>query len=53
VANLITLRALFSPTYLLNMVKPELVPFDPPPRKPNHRTKHKVDRTTPCEDMAI
>jgi len=33
VTNLITPRALFSPTYLLNLVKPELVSFDPPTPK--------------------
>ena len=32
--NLITPRALFTPTYLLNLVKLELAPFDPPSRKP-------------------
>jgi len=53
VANLITPRALFSPTYLLNLVKKELAPFDPPTRKPHRRTKHEVDRTTPPGDMAI
>jgi len=30
VTNVITPRALFPPTYLLNLVKPELAPFDPP-----------------------
>jgi len=30
VTSLITPRALFSSTYLLNLVKPELAPFDPP-----------------------
>jgi len=33
VTNLITHRALFSPTYLLNLVKPELAPFNPPTPK--------------------
>jgi len=28
VTNLITPRALFSPTYLLDLVKPEIAPFD-------------------------
>ena len=31
--NLITPRPLFSPTYLLNLAKPELAPFDPPTSK--------------------
>jgi len=44
--NLITPRALFSPTYLLNLVKPEIVPFDPPTRKPHPRTKHQVEQMT-------
>jgi len=36
VTNLITPRALFSPTYLLNLVKKELAPFDPPtPKTPS------------------
>jgi len=36
VTNLITPRALFSPTYLLNLVKPEIAPFDPPtPKTPS------------------
>ena len=35
--NLITPRALFSPTYLLNLVKPELAPFHPPtPKTPSY-----------------
>ena len=33
VTNLITPRALFSPTYLLNLLKPELAPFNPPTSK--------------------
>jgi len=36
VTNLIIPRALFSPTYLLNLVKKELAPFDPPtPKTPS------------------
>jgi len=51
VANLITPRALFSPTYLLNLVKKELAPFDPPiPKTP---TKHGVNRMIRCGDIAI
>jgi len=33
VTNLITPRALFSSTYLLNVVTPEIAPFDPPTSK--------------------
>ena len=51
--NLISPRALFSPTYLFNLVKPKLAPFDPPTPKTPRRTKRKVDRTTPRGDMAI
>ena len=32
--NLITPRALFSPTYLLNLIQLEIAPFDSPTRKP-------------------
>jgi len=41
------------PTYLLNLVQVEIAPFDRRPRKPHRRTKHEVDRMTPCGDMAI
>ena len=51
--NLITPHALFSPTYLLNLVKPELAPFDPTTPKTHPKTKHEVDRTTLRGDMAI
>jgi len=37
----------------VNMVQPEVAPFDPPTRKPYTSTKHGVDRTTGCRDMAI
>ena len=40
--NLITHRALFSPTYVLNLVKPELAPFDPPTSKTHRRTKYET-----------
>jgi len=53
VTNLITHRALFSPTYLLNLVKPDIVPFDLLTPITPRRTKHEVDRMTPCGDMAI
>ena len=53
VTNLITTHALFSPTYLLNLVKPELAPFDPPTPKNPSRTKHKVNRTIRRWDIAI
>jgi len=37
VTNLITPRALFSLTYLLNLVKPQLAQFDPPtPKTPSY-----------------
>jgi len=41
------------PRWPLDLVKPEIVPFDPPIPKTPPRTKHEVDRTTPCRDMAI
>ena len=44
VANLITPRALFSPTYLLNLVQLEIAPFDQPTRKPYFVTEHGVNR---------
>ena len=48
-----TPRTLFSPTYLLNLVKPELAPFDPPTPKTHPRTKHGVNRMIRRGDMAI
>ena len=36
VTNLITSRALFSATYLLNLVKLEIAPFDPPTVDPEN-----------------
>jgi len=48
VTNLTTPRTLFSPTYLLNLVKPEIAPFDLPIRKPHPRTKHRVNRMIRC-----
>ena len=53
VTNLITPRALSSPTYLLNF---EMAPFAHSirrPRKPHRRTKHQADRMIRCRDMAI
>ena len=52
--NLTTPRALFSPTYLLNLVKQEVAPFDPPTpkngvQKPHRRTKREVDWMTLAE----
>jgi len=45
VTNLITPRALFSPTYILNLVKPELAPCDPlTPKTPSsNQTRSKSD----------
>ena len=47
--NLITPRALFSPTYLLNLVKPELTPSDPSPPKTqsSNQTRSKSDDPPP------
>ena len=54
-SNLFTLRTLFSPSYLLNLIQHEIAPFDPPTSKtpPYNQTWSKVDRMTPCGDMAI
>ena len=38
---------------ILDLVKPEIVPFDPLTPKTPRRIKHEVDRTTPRGDMAI
>ena len=38
---------------ILNLFESKIAPLDPPSRKPHPRTKHKVDLTTGCEDMAI
>ena len=38
---------------ILDLVQPDVGPFDPPSRKTYPRIKHKVDRTTHCRDMAI
>ena len=38
---------------ILDLVKPEVGPFDPPPRKPHPSIKHEVDRTSRSRDMAI
>ena len=33
----------------MNLAEPEIAPFDlPTPKPPQERTKHEVDRTTPC-----
>jgi len=40
----------------LDLVQPEIAPFDPPTSKtlvPYPRTKHEVDRMTRCRDMAV
>ena len=41
------------PTAILDSVKPEKAPFDPPTSKTLPRTKHEVDRMTLCRDMAV
>jgi len=38
---------------ILNLVQQEVETFDPPTRKPCHRTKHEADRMTRCRDMAV
>jgi len=38
---------------ILNLFKPEIAPLDPPPPKTHPTTKHEVDQTTGCGDMAI
>ena len=38
---------------ILDWFEPEIAPLDPTSRKPHPRTKHEVDRTTGCGDMAI
>jgi len=41
------------PAAILNLIQPEMAPFDPPSRKPHPRTKHEGDRLTRCTVMAI
>ena len=38
---------------ILDFFEPEIARLDRRPRKPQPRTKHGVDRTTGCGDMAI
>jgi len=38
---------------ILDLVQPEVSPFDPPSPKTLPRTKHEVDRITRCRDMAV
>ena len=38
---------------VLDLIKPEVGPFDPPFPKTPSRIKHEVDRTTRSGDMAI
>jgi len=38
---------------ILNLFESKIAPLDPPPRKLHPITKHEVDRTTGCRDMAI
>jgi len=37
---------------ILYLFESEIALLDPPPRKPHPRTKHEVDRTTGCGDIA-
>ena len=37
---------------ILDLVQPEVGPFDPPTSKTLSRTKHEVDQMTLCRDMA-
>ena len=38
---------------IMDLVQPEVAPFDPPTSKTLPRTKHEVDRMTRCRDMAV
>jgi len=38
---------------ILNLFESKIAPLDPPSLKPHPITKHEVDRTTGCGDMAI
>jgi len=38
---------------ILDMIQPEVTPFNPPPDEPPLRTKHEADRINHCRDMAI
>ena len=40
---------------ILDLVQPEIAPFDPPTSKtlPYPRTKHEVDRMNRCRDMVV
>jgi len=38
---------------ILDLVQPEVAPFDPPTSKTLPRTKHEVDRMTRCRDMNV
>jgi len=38
---------------ILNLVQPEVGPFDPLTRKPYPRTERKADRMIRCRDMAV
>jgi len=41
------------PAAILDLVQPEVGPFDPPTSKTLPRTKHEVDRMTRSRDMAV
>jgi len=38
---------------ILDLFEPEIAPLDPPSPETPPTTKHRVDRTTGCRDMAI
>ena len=38
---------------ILDLVQPEVAPFDPPTSKTLPRTKYEVDRMTRCRDVAV
>ena len=38
---------------ILDLIQPDVDPFDPPTSKTLSRTKHEVDQMTLCRDMAV
>jgi len=38
---------------ILDLVQTEVETFDPPTRKPHHKTKYEADRMIRCRDMAV
>jgi len=53
VTNVITPHALFSITYLLNLVQLQIAPFDQMAQKPYFVTEHGVNRIIRSGDIAI